>query len=107
MTPDATPLVLLVHLWLHDGQEAALESFEETVVALLRRHGGVIERVIRPLPTPDADLPFEVHVVRFPDRPSFERYRADPEVTSLAERRAAIVRRTELLFCAEGPRYGR
>jgi hypothetical protein len=39
-----------------------------------------------------ADPPFEVHMIRFPERAAFDSYRQDEELKSLAEDRAVAIR---------------
>ncbi len=58
----------------------------------MRRYGGRLERRIGFASS--ADQPHEVHIVTFPDRQSFERYRADADLQALAELRARAIRQT-------------
>ena len=53
---------------------SAFREYEELVLPLLRRHGGVLERRLR---TPDGSS--EVHVVSFGEQAGYESYLADPE----------------------------
>ncbi|HET8696048.1 MAG TPA: hypothetical protein VFO94_01105 [Gammaproteobacteria bacterium] len=97
--------VLVVSLWLRAGvAAAALEAFERRVAKIQARHGGRIERAIR---TGDASAsaPFEVHVVSFPDDASLAAYRADPEIRALAELRASLIARTEIVEGVDVPVY--
>ena len=55
------------------GELADFLSYEDAVLPLLERHGGVLERRLRA----DDGLT-EVHVVSFPSAAAFEAYRADP-----------------------------
>jgi uncharacterized protein (DUF1330 family) len=88
-------LILVVSLWLKGADVAAFEAFERQAAQVMSRHGGVIERAIRVTrTTPDSEEPFEIHVVRFPDEPSFAAYRADPETQQLAARRNEVIART-------------
>jgi len=100
-------LHIVASLWIVEGQVAAFEAFERKVARIMRRHGGCIEHAIRPERTgsSDADLPFEVHVLRFADRAAFDAYRADPELVSLAKERAAAIARTTVLIGVDGPSY--
>lgn len=74
---------------------------------IARRHGRCVEHAIRPArgASPDAELPFEVHVLRFPDRAAFDAYRADADLLALAPERAAVIARTSLLIGVDGPWY--
>ena len=101
------PLRIVASLWIVEGQAAAFESFERKAVRIMRRHGGRIEHAIRPLrdASPGADPPFEVHVLRFPDRAAFDAYRSDPDLLSLAPERSAAIARTSVLIGDDGPSY--
>lgn len=54
-------------------------AYEDTVLPLLTRHGGVLERRLR-----SADGLVEIHLVSFRDHAAFEEFRADPERTAQA-----------------------
>ncbi|WP_200215300.1 GNAT family N-acetyltransferase [Micromonospora coerulea] len=58
------------------------QRYEETVLALLGRHGGRLERRLR-----TGDGRSEVHVIRFATRAGYESFLADPERAAL---RAAL-----------------
>ncbi|MGC4877971.1 hypothetical protein ACLQ26_17150 [Micromonospora sp. DT43] len=64
------------------GAEAAGQRYEDTVLALLGRHGGRLERRLR-----DTDGQAEVHVITFDDRIGYESFLVDPERVDL---RAAL-----------------
>ena len=59
MAPDRTP---------------AGERYEDEVLGLLDRHGGVLERRMR-----GRDSPTEVHVIRFRSRAGYESFMKDPD----------------------------
>jgi antibiotic biosynthesis monooxygenase (ABM) superfamily enzyme len=101
--------VLLVHLWIHPGQEAAFEAFEREAARLMARHGGRIDTAIR-MTSPDGAgpndaTPYEVHVVSFPDRAAWEAYGQDPETLKLREKRGQIIARTALMQGREAGPY--
>ena len=83
-------LAIVAILDLHEGKQAAFQEFEARAEGIMARHDGRIESRVR------SGLDREIHVVTFPDRESFERYRSDPDTRALAERRATLVRRTGL-----------
>ncbi|NGM12350.1 GNAT family N-acetyltransferase [Verrucosispora sp. WMMA2044] len=72
----AVRLVALVEL--PDGAVEAGQRYEDTVLALLPRHGGRLERRLR-----TGDGGTEVHVIRFDTRAGYETYLADPERIAL------------------------
>lgn len=96
------PIILLVSVWLKDGDVGAFEAFEGRVARIQARHGAKIERAIR-LGTQDDSTPFEVHVVRFASAEQLTAYRADPAIRALAAEREGIIARTVI---AEGHDVG-
>ena len=85
-------LTIAARISLNPGKEAAFDDFEARTAAIMARHDGRIESRVRTHPGA------ELHLVTFPDRESFERYRSDPETLALAELRASIVRDTVIWF---------
>ncbi len=101
-----TPLLLLVSLFIHPGQEAAFREFESAAARIMGRYGGQIERVIRPeRAVPEGSVPHEVHLVSFPGDAAFTAYRADAELAGLAALRQAAIARTEMVVGWEGDPY--
>ncbi|UOE44106.1 hypothetical protein [Agromyces larvae] len=87
-------LVLCCLLWAHPGEEAALVSYEDAVLALVPDHGGeVVERVRG---DGSSGHPLEVQVFRFPNQAAVDAYLADPRRTALSAERDRTVARTEL-----------
>ncbi len=104
-SPDQ-PLVLLVQLFIHPGRGTELRRFETAAARIMRRHGGRIERVIRPTgPARDGGLPHEIHLVSFESGAGFEAYRADPELLALAPLRESAIARTEVTLGTDGEPY--
>jgi hypothetical protein len=101
--------VRVVSLWIHPGQEAAFEAFEREAARLMARHGGRIDHAVRLTPPPAApsaeDIPYELHIVSFPDEASFEAYSSDPATLALREKRPKIIARTVLLAGREAGPY--
>lgn len=102
------PIYILVRLWIYKGREAEFEAYEHKVSRIMARYGGVIERAIRASPGSHegSNEPFEVHVLKFPNRPLYDAYRDDAERRSLSEERAGIITDTDSLVGAPGPTYG-
>ncbi len=99
-------LTLVVALHMHPGREAEFERFESAASAIMGRHGGAIERRIAIDPDGDTGRPHEVHIVKFPDRAAFDRYRADPDLAPLAALRTRAVRDTVVWFGADRALFG-
>jgi hypothetical protein len=81
-------------------------TFERHAAAIMRRHGGRIERTLIVRPDPAPGLVKEVHLVTFPDEPSWQAYRQDARLAELAHLREASVVTTEVLAGEDGPDYG-
>ena len=96
--------MLLAKLFVHPGRIAEFRRFETEAARIMRRHGGRIERVIRPT-GPGDDLPHEIHVVSFASAAGLEAYRADPELAGLATLRASAIARTEVTMGTDGDPY--
>jgi hypothetical protein len=98
--------VLVASLWIRVGAVAQFEAFERRVAAIQARHGGRIERAIRVAgPAANAAEPFEVHVVSFPTPQALAAYRADPQLSALADLRATIFTRTTFVEGTDVPVY--
>jgi antibiotic biosynthesis monooxygenase (ABM) superfamily enzyme len=101
------PLYILVRLWVRSGHEAEFEAYERKVARIMARYGGVIECAIRTSKAPDGgpDEPFEIHVLKFPNKDRYDAYLKDPERLSLAGERAGIIAKTDSLVGTLGPTY--
>jgi hypothetical protein len=67
-------LLLVAVVDMAAGQAEAGQRYEDTVLALLDRHGGSVERRMR-----TADSTAEVHVIRFQARAGYESFMVDPD----------------------------
>lgn len=100
-------ILIVARLFIHSGREREFRQFETEAARVMGRHGGRIERVIRPLSaSQEGPLPHEIHLVSFPSQEHFDAYRADAELAGLAPLRQAAIARTELVIGAEGESYG-
>lgn len=88
-------LELCVLLWASQGQDDALTAYEDTVLALVPKHGGTVMSRVRRVG--DGDGPLEVQVIRLPDESALQAYMHDPERLALADVHRTAVARTELL----------
>ena len=79
--PDAVTLVFIGHA--DPDQEARAAAYEDAVLPLVAAHGGQVVERCRRRPGEDPSLPFEVHVIRFPDRGAYEAYLADDRRSAL------------------------
>ena len=104
MTTDR--VILVASLYIHPGREAEFEEFETAAADIMRRYGGAIDRRIGIGPGDASNLPYEVHVVSFPDDRSFQEYRADVDLQALADLRSRAIRETVVWFGTELPGFG-
>jgi uncharacterized protein (DUF1330 family) len=88
-------LQLCVLLWAVPGREADLIAYEDTVLALMPRHGGRVVSRVRRLEGEDG--PLEVQVIDLPDEAALESYRTDPARVALAETHRSVIERTEVI----------
>jgi hypothetical protein len=99
-------ILLLVELFIHPDRAAEFRRFETEAARIMRRHGGQIERVIRPTDRTSGDpLPHEIHIVSFSSAAGFDRYRSDPELVALAPLRESAIARTQVTVGTEGEAY--
>jgi hypothetical protein len=100
-------IVLLVELFVRPGRVAEFRRFETAAARIMQRHGGRIDRVIRPTgPARGHDaLPYEIHLVSFASAAGLEAYRADPELQALAPLRESAIARTEVTVGSDGEPY--
>ena len=105
--PARKAVVVVVRLFVRPGRETDFRRFETEAARIMARHGGRLERAIRPTATAPADapLPDEIHVVSFPSAEALAAYRADAELAGLAALRESAIARTELVVGDEIPRY--
>jgi antibiotic biosynthesis monooxygenase (ABM) superfamily enzyme len=97
-------ITLIVSLWLEQPDVAAFEAFERQAAAVMARHGGRIESVVRC--SGDAGEPFEVHVVTFPNAAALAAYRGDPRMADLRPLRERLIARTQIWSGEQRSPYG-
>jgi len=98
------PLLVVAILTVHPGALDQFREFETRAVRILARYGGSMERTVSVEPSV-ADEQREVHLLRFPSKDAFARYRSDEELASLAGLRSASIAHTEILIGRDGPQY--
>tara|TARA_R110002073_G_scaffold193643_4_gene352582 strand:- start:484 stop:801 length:318 start_codon:yes stop_codon:yes gene_type:complete len=94
-------ITIVVLLTIRDA--AAFEQFERQAVAIMVEHGGKLDSAFRPsLPgNSQAAAVDEIHVLKFPNQESFERYKADEQVAALASLREKAIAHTIVYVSAE------
>lgn len=92
-------LTQIIHL--HPGQEAVFEEFEAIAIPLMSDYGGQLLLRIRPTPDTliagESELPYEIHLVHFPDEASFQAFAADPRRQELLPLKEAAIRKVLLI----------
>ena len=101
---DESRLTFIVSIWLKDNDVAGFESFERQAAAIMAAHGGRVENVVRC--GGEGGVPFEVHVVSFPDAAAAGAYRADPRLVKLLPLRDRVIARTEVWTGQQRSAYG-
>jgi hypothetical protein len=72
------------------------QRYEDTVLGLLDRHGGSVERRLR-----STDSATEVHIIRFRSRAGYESFIADPDRLDYRDRIGDAVPATRVLEVCE------
>ncbi len=97
----------LALVYIEPGRREALRGYERRVLPVFQRHGGAFERiwspVAQPEPSPDADTPDEIHLLRFDTETGLEAARRDPEMQALAGLRRTVVRKAVLVRVTDVP----
>lgn len=91
-------LQLCVLLWAASGEERALGKYEDTVLALVPEHGGVVVSRVRR--ADQGNGPAEIQVIHLPDEDALTAYMNDPRRLALADTHRRVVARTELIRVA-------
>jgi len=99
-------LVIIAHLFIHPGQEAAYRAFEEQALACFRSHRGEVLAAFRPRPNADGSpTPYEIHVLHIGSEEAFAAFRADPALVALAALRAQAIAHSEIFLSEEVVTY--
>lgn len=91
-------ITLVVTLTFAQDRIEQFHEFESRAAAIMSKYGGRIERAVFIPPSSPDSAAREVHIVTFPDPASFERYRLDPDLASLADLRAGAILATDILI---------
>lgn len=74
-------IVNVALLYIKDGEDARFEEYKKKGGAILEKHGGKIERIIKPKMVAEGDLemPDEIHFASYPSMEVFNQINEDPE----------------------------
>ncbi len=87
-------LIVVVELMIREGKFAEFQEFEALALRLMSEFGGKLLYAFEP---EDTDHDAEVHVLEFPDKLSFEKYRNDPRTRDVATDRDRVIENTRIL----------
>lgn len=88
-------LTSYVLLWSHPGMDEALIAYENSVLALVREHGGTVLQRARS--DGEKNRPVEIQLYEWPSEAARDAYMSDPRRTALAAERDRAVARTEII----------
>jgi hypothetical protein len=100
-------LTVVALLYKQTDRDAEFERFEASAVEVMARFDGRLERRIALDRGDDPSRPHEVHVLTFPDRAAFDRYRSDSALRGLAELRATAIRDTTVWLGVDAEPFAR
>jgi uncharacterized protein (DUF1330 family) len=86
---------ICVLLWATDGCEADLVAYEDTVLALIPRHGGQVASRVRRVDRDEG--PFEMQIIHFPNQDAVNSYMNDPVRQALADVHRTVIARTDVI----------
>jgi uncharacterized protein (DUF1330 family) len=88
-------------VYVRPGQEEAFEAFEAVALPLVAKHGGELLLRLRPreaeVVAASIEVPYEIHLVRFPSEEHFARFAQDEERKSFLHLKEASVRASLLI----------
>src|SRR5262249_37207789 len=88
-------------VYVNPGQERAFDEFEAIALPLIDEHGGELLLRLRPsgadVIARSIDLPYEIHLVRFPSEEAFSRFAADERRQRVLHLKNASVRSSLLI----------
>lgn len=84
----------------------AFDEFESMAVSIMRSHGGKLVAAFETKSDESTDCLFtEVHYLEFPNQESFDNYRNDPELLSLADLRSSAISSTQVYVSSKLKEY--
>ena len=89
-------LLLIAIVEMAHGSTATGQRYEDTVLGLLDRHGGSVERRVRSM-----DSATEVHMIRFRSRAGYESFMVDPDRLEYRDRIGDAAPNTRVLEVRE------
>jgi uncharacterized protein (DUF1330 family) len=98
-------MILVATLTVKPGGLNAFRSYERQAAAIMKRHGGRIERTVALWENQEDDFFREVHLVYFPSPEALAAYRDDADFKALTELRESCIVSTVIRSGEPGPDY--
>jgi len=99
-------MTLVAILTVRTEAKEKFRAFEMHAAAVMKRHGGRIERTIVVASDGSPGVFREIHVVTFPNAEAFAAYRRDQRLDEMASLREESVVNTEIFIGEDGSTYG-
>ena len=99
-------MTLVSILTVRKDAKEKFRAFETHAAAVMKMHGGRIERTIVVAPNESLDVFKEIHVVTFPSAQAYAAYRSDERRRQMMYLREESVVNTETFIGEDGPAYG-
>jgi hypothetical protein len=88
-------------IYIQEGQEAIFDQFEAVAIPIIPKYGGELVLRIRPGDGSKiggiAEMPYEVHLVSFPDQEAFTRFMLDEERKQFLDLKIRSIARADLI----------
>jgi uncharacterized protein (DUF1330 family) len=89
-------LQITVNLWITDGQRDLFNEYENIAVKVMSKYGGKLISASAIETSSVPNPPDEIHLLEFPTRQSFEKFREDEELAKFSSMRSKCINRTEI-----------
>ena len=93
---------IFVHLWRAPNRETEFRAYEDAALQIFSSHGGQVLEILRPdAALSSAPMPDEIHLLRIESLDGWNAFRADAQLATLADERAACIAQTQIFVCSE------
>lgn len=88
-------------IYIHEGKEQIFHQFEDVAIPLIEKYNGKLLLRFRPEPgqliAGELEMPYEVHLVSFPEEADFNAFKLDKEREKFLHLKDASVRKMLLI----------
>ena len=93
---------IFVHLWCAPHRETEFRDYEDAALAIFSSHGGRVLEILHPnAALSSADAPDEIHLLCIESLDGWNAFRADAQLATLADERAACIAHTQVFVCPD------